>query len=73
MAGSYCKFCGHRCFVLRWIPDSIVTHFATCKAGAEHDRTQTGYDYTTAFNPFDPEQRAEYDRLMHAQKEKVSR
>ena len=57
MAGAYCKFCDHRCFVdrlmpgdARWRPGQAV-HLATCKKGAEYDRQQTGYDFTTATNP----------------------
>lgn len=55
MAGSYCKFCGHRCFVYRDIPDGPaagrITHLATCVKGMAFDREQTGYDHTTATNP----------------------
>jgi len=57
MAGSYCKYCGRRCFVYRvmpadarWKPGEGV-HLATCAEGAAHDREQTGYDHTTATNP----------------------
>jgi hypothetical protein len=49
MAGAYCRFCGHRCFVLRVLPDrSWSGHMATCAAGMTHDRKATGYDHTTA-------------------------
>jgi hypothetical protein len=51
--GSYCRYCGHRCFVLRWLPNGGSLHMATCDRGAEHDRTMTGYDYTTAINPYE--------------------
>lgn len=54
MAGSYCQFCGWRCFVLR----EVVTagragtmHLATCRAGAAHDRKILGVDHTTTRNP----------------------
>jgi hypothetical protein len=50
--GSYCRYCGHRCFVLRQIPGAGSSlHMATCRMGAEHDRKKIGYDYTTAINP----------------------
>lgn len=68
MAGAYCKFCGDRCFVLRWIPNSHVSHLATCERGMALDRERTGYDHTTAFNPCDPEQRAAYERLVEERK-----
>jgi hypothetical protein len=49
--GPYCKFCGHRCFVLRTLPDGSWTGcMATCAAGMEHDRKETGYDHSTAVN-----------------------
>lgn len=55
MAGAYCNFCGHRCFVYRVIPDGPKAgwagHLATCHQGMEHDREQTGHDYITAGNP----------------------
>lgn len=62
MAGSYCKFCDRRCFVLRVLPPNPRApwtsgqslHLATCLSGAEFDRRQTGYDHTTAINPVDP-------------------
>ncbi len=57
MAGAYCKFCNHRCFVDRklpadakWRPGETV-HLATCTRGMEYDRQFTGYDHTTAVNP----------------------
>lgn len=57
MAGAYCRYCDHRCFVdrimpadARWMPGQHV-HLATCGAGAAHDRAATGYDYATAINP----------------------
>ncbi len=57
MAGAYCQFCDRRCFVLRrmptdarWRPGEDV-HLATCREGANLDRTKTGYDHTTAINP----------------------
>lgn len=52
MAGSYCRYCGHRCFVLRRLPDrSWSGHMATCPDGMAHDRRETGHDHTTAVNP----------------------
>lgn len=58
MAGAYCKFCGQRCFVDRvmpadssWMPGKTV-HLATCAKGAKYDREQSGYDFTTAANPY---------------------
>lgn len=52
MAGAYCRFCGHRCFVYRTLPDrSWSGHMATCAAGAAHDHAQLGYDHITAVNP----------------------
>jgi uncharacterized Fe-S radical SAM superfamily protein PflX len=57
MAGAYCKFCDHRCFVDRkmpadakWRPGETV-HLATCARGKEHSRETTGYDASTAINP----------------------
>jgi hypothetical protein len=56
MAGAYCKFCDHRCFVERVIPGGTqkgwTGHLATCRPGMEYDRTQTGgFDSDTALNP----------------------
>lgn len=51
MAGSYCRYCNHRCFVLRILPDGTQLHMATCAQGMEHDRTVTGHEHTTARNP----------------------
>lgn len=51
MAGAYCQHCGHRCFVLRALPDGRELHLATCARGMEHDRAATGHDHTTARNP----------------------
>ena len=57
MAGAYCRYCGHRCFVTRrmpadatWRPGQIV-HLATCARGKAFDREHTGYDADTAINP----------------------
>lgn len=56
--GPYCRFCDRRCFVERRLPDDARGRFAgkpiimaTCPAGMEFDRAQTGYDHTTAINP----------------------
>lgn len=55
MAGSYCKFCGHRCFVLRVIPDGPqkgwTGHLATCRDGMAHDLGETGHTHISAINP----------------------
>ncbi|MFM9590737.1 hypothetical protein ACKI16_29545 [Streptomyces scabiei] len=55
MAGAYCNFCGHRCFVYRIVPDGPregwAGHMATCLGGMAHDRRETGHDHTTATNP----------------------
>jgi hypothetical protein len=51
--GPYCNHCGHRCFVERTVPGyPLITILATCDRGAEHSRQMTGYDYTTAINPY---------------------
>jgi hypothetical protein len=53
MAGAYCQFCDHRCFVYRVLPDgSWAGHLATCREGMAHDRKMTGHDHTTAINPY---------------------
>jgi len=55
MAGSYCRFCGRRCFVLRVIPDGPSQgrsfHLATCQGGMAHDLMKTGHTHITAINP----------------------
>lgn len=56
MAGAYCKFCDHRCFVYRIIPAGPQKgwsgHLATCPAGKAYDRSQTGgYDCSNTINP----------------------
>lgn len=52
MPGAYCRYCDHRCFVLRQLPDTgRQLHMATCQMGALHDMLATGYDYSTAINP----------------------
>lgn len=56
MSGPYCRFCGHRCFVYRVLPDrSWGGHMATCAEGMAHDREATGHDHTTAINPLTEE------------------
>ena len=55
MAGAYCKFCGHRCFVYRIVPNSHVTHLATCPRGMALDREKLGVDHTTTVNPMAPD------------------
>lgn len=55
MAGAYCRFCGHRCFVHRVLPDfSWSGHLATCVDGMAHDRESTGHDHATALNLVTP-------------------
>jgi alcohol dehydrogenase class IV len=50
--GPYCRYCDHRCFVERRIPDTRTTVLlATCSAGMAHDRSAVGHDHTTALNP----------------------
>jgi hypothetical protein len=53
--GSYCKFCGQRCFVVRVIPDGPQKGWsgclATCAGGMEHDLKKTGHTHLTALNP----------------------
>lgn len=50
--GPYCAFCDHRCFVERRLPDTgDLLLMATCTAGMAHDRSETGFDHTTAINP----------------------
>lgn len=57
MAGAYCRYCDHRCFVERKVPADAkrmagwTVHLATCSAGKAHDRAMTGYDADTAINP----------------------
>jgi hypothetical protein len=58
MAGSYCRYCNHRCFVPRILPDGTRLHMATCSGGMAHDRAVTGYDHTTARNPHRGAERA---------------
>lgn len=55
MPGAYCKFCGHRCFVLRVIPDGPskgrTIHLATCRDGMAHDLGEVGHTHVNAVNP----------------------
>jgi len=47
--GPYCRYCEHRCFVLRCLPDTgRQLLMATCPAGEDHDQIMTGYTYETA-------------------------
>ncbi len=54
--GSYCNYCGHRCFVYRKVIVGGETlwsgHMATCPRGMEHDRRSLGMDSSTAHNPY---------------------
>lgn len=64
MAGAYCKFCDHRCFVYRVLPDkSWAGYMATCARGMEFDREKTGHDHTTAINPITPTTASEMSDL----------
>jgi hypothetical protein len=53
--GSYCNYCGQRCFVVRVIPDGAERGrslaMATCPKGMEHDRKATGHTHLTALHP----------------------
>jgi hypothetical protein len=55
MAGSYCTFCGQRCFVLRVIVagphQGWVGHLATCVDGMQHDLAVLQHTHLTATNP----------------------
>lgn len=57
--GPYCRYCGHRCFVLRILPHDATSWpgksllMATCKKGMDHSGVATGYTYQTAINPND--------------------
>jgi hypothetical protein len=55
MAGSYCQYCGRRCFVFRQVivgGENIWSgHMATCEPGKEHDREALAQDSDTAHNP----------------------
>lgn len=55
MAGAYCRYCDHRCFVYRQVVvggEAVwAGHMATCHGGREHDRTALGVDETRARNP----------------------
>ena len=55
--GSYCKFCGQRCFVVRDGPQKGWTGcLATCSGGMAHDLKVTDHTHLTAVNPVtDPE------------------
>lgn len=49
--GPYCNYCQRRCFVPRVLKDGRSLIMATCAAGMEHDRKETGEDHSTAINP----------------------
>lgn len=55
MAGSYCRYCDHRCFVYREVVVGGETvwagHMATCRDGAAHDKRELGVDFSQAHNP----------------------
>jgi len=59
MAGAYCKFCNHRCFVYRQVlvggEQVWAGHMATCHAGREHDKRSLGVDFDGAHNPNSPD------------------
>lgn len=73
MVGSYCMYCKRRCFVERWAPNTRANHFATCAAGAAHDRSHGGYDYTTAFNPALHDQETVIEAYQEWKKEELER
>ncbi len=50
--GSYCKFCGRRCFVLRTLADNETLCLATCPRGMAHDMAVVGQNHTSAHNPY---------------------
>lgn len=56
MAGSYCNYCDHRCFVYREVivgGERVWSgHMATCTRGAEHDRRSLGVTFKEAYNPY---------------------
>lgn len=58
MAGAYCQYCDHRCFVYRQVlvAGEIVWsgHMATCAGGRAHDERELGVDFARAHNPHDP-------------------
>ena len=49
--GAYCRYCDHRCFVLRTLTNGQTICLATCPAGMVHDRRAVGQDHRTALNP----------------------
>lgn len=58
MAGPYCRYCDHRCFVYR----EVITahgrvmwagHMATCPEGSKHDREILGVTHLEARNPYE--------------------
>jgi hypothetical protein len=55
MAGAYCRFCDHRCFVYRQVivGGELVWagHMATCYDGRAWDRSKLGVDFEGAHNP----------------------
>ncbi|HEY9409288.1 MAG TPA: hypothetical protein VIQ30_00280 [Pseudonocardia sp.] len=51
MAGAYCRYCDHRCFVARVLKDGRHMHLATCPAGMAHDLREVGETSATARNP----------------------
>jgi len=62
MAGAYCMYCDHRCFVYRQVivagEQIWAGHMATCLKGMAHDRRALGVDHTQAFNPYDQKESA---------------
>lgn len=54
MVGSYCHYCGNRCFVERTVfvdgKRLIVNHWATCNKGVAHDRGATLRKYGVAID-----------------------
>ncbi|OJZ66815.1 hypothetical protein BRW65_26725 [Mycobacterium paraffinicum] len=56
MAGAYCRYCDHRCFVYREVivggEIAWAGHMATCSKGAAHDKRSLGVDFSEAHNPY---------------------
>lgn len=73
--GSYCNFCGRRCFLIRIVPDGPKIGWsgcmATCEKGMALDRAATGHDHTTAINPVtDPDDAAVFAEDLAAETER---
>lgn len=49
--GGYCRYCNHRCFLLRVLKDGQTVLLATCPSGMNNDLAKTGQTHETAVNP----------------------